>query len=273
MKPCSATDTPGALENTGFGGGVAATVATRVSLAWAWVCAACAVAVAWAVSAFCSWIICFSSASSCSSWFTRCSSFCSRAVGFFVDDCACAAVNGSNRAQAIPRASALRLPTSIVFIMASPTIGVPSMGMGIARVLFAKGRNSTKVVRSAVHRYCLATATLALPPTLSFIPYAARPAARWSPCMSKPSHSLSASQYQAMYARSVDDPDGFWKDMAGRLDWGRAPTRISDVSWDAKDLHIKWYEDGQLNVSANCLDRHLATRGEETAIIFEGADP
>ena len=91
--------------------------------------------------------------------------------------------------------------------------------------------------------------------------------------MSKPSHSLSASQYQAMYTRSVDDPDGFWKDMAGRLDWVRAPTRISDVSWDAKDLHIKWYEDGQLNVSANCLDRHLATRGDKTAIIFEGDDP
>ncbi|WP_250628167.1 acetate--CoA ligase [Pinirhizobacter soli] len=91
--------------------------------------------------------------------------------------------------------------------------------------------------------------------------------------MSKPSHSLTADQYQAMYARSVDDPDGFWKDMAGRLDWVRAPTKISDVSWDAKDLHIKWYEDGQLNVSANCLDRHLATRGDKTAIIFEGDDP
>jgi acetyl-CoA synthetase len=91
--------------------------------------------------------------------------------------------------------------------------------------------------------------------------------------MSKPSHSLTASQYQAMYARSVDDPDGFWKDMAGRLDWVRAPTKISDVSWDAKDLHIKWYEDGQLNVSVNCLDRHLATRGDKTAIIFEGDDP
>jgi len=91
--------------------------------------------------------------------------------------------------------------------------------------------------------------------------------------MSKPSHSLTADQYQAMYARSVDDPDGFWKDMAGRLDWVSAPTKISDVSWDAKDLHIKWYEDGQLNVSANCLDRHLATRGDKTAIIFEGDDP
>jgi acetyl-CoA synthetase len=91
--------------------------------------------------------------------------------------------------------------------------------------------------------------------------------------MSKPSPSLTADQYQAMYARSMDDPDAFWKDMAGRLDWVRAPTKISDVSWDAKDLHIKWYEDGQLNVSANCLDRHLATRGDKTAIIFEGDDP
>ena len=91
--------------------------------------------------------------------------------------------------------------------------------------------------------------------------------------MSKPSHSLTADQYRAMYARSVDDPDGFWKDMAGRLLWTREPTKISDVSWDAKDLHIKWYEDGQLNVSANCLDRHLAKRGDKTAIIFEGDDP
>jgi len=91
--------------------------------------------------------------------------------------------------------------------------------------------------------------------------------------MSKPSPSLTADQYQAMYARSVDDPDAFWKDMAGRLLWTREPTKISDVSWDAKDLHIKWYEDGELNVSANCLDRHLATRGGKTAIIFEGDDP
>lgn len=91
--------------------------------------------------------------------------------------------------------------------------------------------------------------------------------------MSKPSPSLTADQYQAMYARSVDDPDAFWKDMAGRLLWTREPTKISDVSWDAKDLHIKWYEDGELNVSANCLDRHLATRGGKTAIIFEGDHP
>ena len=91
--------------------------------------------------------------------------------------------------------------------------------------------------------------------------------------MPKPSPSLTADQYQAMYARSVDDPDAFWKDMAGRLLWTREPTKISDVSWDAKDLHIKWYEDGELNVSANCLDRHLATRGGKTAIIFEGDDP
>jgi acetyl-CoA synthetase len=91
--------------------------------------------------------------------------------------------------------------------------------------------------------------------------------------MSKPSPSLSAEQYQAMYARSVNEPDAFWKEMAGRLHWTREPTKISDVSWDAENLHIKWYEDGQLNVSANCLDRHLETRGDKTAIIFEGDDP
>src|SRR6185312_16581352 len=57
-----------------------------------------------------------------------------------------------------------------------------------------------------------------------------------------------------------------------RLDWSRQPTKIKNVSYDAKDLHIRWYEDGELNVSANCLDRHLAERGDKTAIIFEGDD-
>jgi acetyl-CoA synthetase len=84
---------------------------------------------------------------------------------------------------------------------------------------------------------------------------------------------IGPDDYQRMYARSVAEPDAFWADMAGRLEWTRKPTRISDVSYDASDLHIRWYDDGELNVSANCLDRHLATRGNKTAIIFEGDDP
>ncbi|KJV36488.1 acetate--CoA ligase [Luteibacter yeojuensis] len=79
--------------------------------------------------------------------------------------------------------------------------------------------------------------------------------------------------YQRMYAESVQDPDGFWKSMSERLDWVTPPTKIKNVSYDPADLHIRWYEDGVLNVAANCLDRHLAKRGDKTAIIFEGDDP
>ncbi|PTR32716.1 acetyl-coenzyme A synthetase [Luteibacter sp. OK325] len=84
---------------------------------------------------------------------------------------------------------------------------------------------------------------------------------------------IRKDDYQRMYARSVEDPEGFWKDMSGRLDWVTPPTKIRNVSYDPKDLYIKWYEDGTLNVAANCLDRHLEKRGEKIAIIFEGDDP
>ncbi|MFZ0870968.1 MAG: AMP-binding protein, partial [Rhodanobacter sp.] len=79
--------------------------------------------------------------------------------------------------------------------------------------------------------------------------------------------------YTRLYAESVSDPEGFWSRVGQRLDWIKRPTKIKDVSFDPKDLHIHWYEDGQLNVSANCLDRHLAERGDKVAIIFEGDDP
>ncbi len=79
--------------------------------------------------------------------------------------------------------------------------------------------------------------------------------------------------YERLYAESVADPEGFWAKIAERLDWIRKPTKIKDVSYKADDLHIRWYEDGVLNASANCLDRHLDKRGDKTAIIFEGDDP
>ncbi|MEP6897606.1 MAG: acetate--CoA ligase [Rhodanobacter sp.] len=79
--------------------------------------------------------------------------------------------------------------------------------------------------------------------------------------------------YTRLYAESIADPETFWGRVGKRLDWTHAPTKIKDVSFDPKDLHIRWYEDGLLNVSANCLDRHLAERGDKTAIIFEGDDP
>jgi acetyl-CoA synthetase len=84
---------------------------------------------------------------------------------------------------------------------------------------------------------------------------------------------LRKADYEKLYAESIKDPDSFWAGVAHRLDWTTAPTKISDVSFDPKDLHIRWYEDGVLNVTANCLDRHLAERGDKTAIIFEGDDP
>ncbi len=81
-----------------------------------------------------------------------------------------------------------------------------------------------------------------------------------------------AAKYRAMYQRSIDDPDGFWAEQAQRLDWVRAPSRIKNVDFD-DNARIRWFEDGVLNVSANCIDRHLARRGGQTAILFEGDDP
>jgi len=84
---------------------------------------------------------------------------------------------------------------------------------------------------------------------------------------------LRLDDYQRLYAESVNDPEGFWGRIGQRLDWIKPPTKIKNVSFDPKDLHIRWYEDGELNVSANCLDRQLEKRGDKVAIIFEGDDP
>ncbi len=90
--------------------------------------------------------------------------------------------------------------------------------------------------------------------------------------MAKNAH-IDNDGYEALYAESLADPDAFWAEQGKRIDWIKPYSQISDVSYDAKDLHIRWYADGTLNASANCLDRHLATRGEQTAIIWEGDDP
>ena len=84
---------------------------------------------------------------------------------------------------------------------------------------------------------------------------------------------LSQDDYARLYAESVSDPETFWARIGQRLDWSKPPTKIKNVSFDPKDLHIRWYEDGELNVSANCLDRQLEKRGDKVAIIFEGDDP
>ena len=84
---------------------------------------------------------------------------------------------------------------------------------------------------------------------------------------------IDANGYAALYQESIANPDQFWAEHGERIDWIKPYSQISDVSYDAKDLHIKWYADGTLNAAANCLDRHLATRGDQTAIIWEGDEP
>jgi len=84
---------------------------------------------------------------------------------------------------------------------------------------------------------------------------------------------IDANGYAALYQDSIANPDQFWAEHGKRIDWIKPYSQISDVSYDAKDLHIKWYADGTLNATANCLDRHLATRGDQTAIIWEGDEP
>jgi acetyl-CoA synthetase len=84
---------------------------------------------------------------------------------------------------------------------------------------------------------------------------------------------VTKAQYEEMYARSVRDPEGFWREEAGRIDWIKPFTKVKDVSYETKDLHIRWFEDGTLNVCANCIDRHLPKRADQIAILWEGDDP
>jgi acetyl-CoA synthetase len=79
--------------------------------------------------------------------------------------------------------------------------------------------------------------------------------------------------YQQMYAQSVEDPERFWGRVGRRVDWIREFSHVNDSSFAEDDCHIRWFDGGQLNVAVNCLDRHLAERGDKTAIIWEGDDP
>ncbi|WP_447555340.1 acetate--CoA ligase [Vreelandella sp. EE22] len=79
--------------------------------------------------------------------------------------------------------------------------------------------------------------------------------------------------YATQYQRSIDDPEGFWAEQAKRLTWIKAPGTIKNTSFSRDNVDIRWFEDGTLNVAANCLDRHLEKRGDQTAIIWEGDDP
>ncbi|HCL68554.1 MAG TPA: acetyl-coenzyme A synthetase, partial [Gammaproteobacteria bacterium] len=84
---------------------------------------------------------------------------------------------------------------------------------------------------------------------------------------------VDESTYEAMYRQSIEDPDTFWAEQAKRLDWIQFPTKIKNTSFAPGDIDIRWYEDGILNVSYNCLDRHLPGRGDQAAVIWEGDDP
>ncbi|OLO10125.1 acetate--CoA ligase [Chromohalobacter japonicus] len=79
--------------------------------------------------------------------------------------------------------------------------------------------------------------------------------------------------YLSLYQRSVDDPEGFWAEQAESLDWFKAPNKIKNTSFASSNVDIRWFEDGELNAAYNCLDRHLETRGDQPAIIWEGDDP
>ena len=83
---------------------------------------------------------------------------------------------------------------------------------------------------------------------------------------------IDAPRYEALYRQSLEDPEGFWRDQSQTLDWIRKPTRIKNTSYTG-DIAIRWFEDGQLNVSANCIDRHLKTRGDQVAILWEPDAP
>ena len=84
---------------------------------------------------------------------------------------------------------------------------------------------------------------------------------------------VNAEAYQAMYDRSVSDPEGFWSEAGQRLKWMTPFTRAKNTTFGPGPVDIRWFEDGTLNVSANCIDRHLETRGDQVAIIWEGDNP
>ena len=86
--------------------------------------------------------------------------------------------------------------------------------------------------------------------------------------------NITEAQYDEMYQRSIDDPEGFWAEQAEKfVTWFKPWDKVMDWSYDADNLYIKWFEGGKLNITYNCIDRHLTTRGDQVAIIWEGDDP
>jgi acetyl-CoA synthetase len=93
------------------------------------------------------------------------------------------------------------------------------------------------------------------------------------PEQAKQDSFLSVEKYQTMYQQSIESPDEFWREQSSIVDWYKAPTIIKNTNFAKDNLHIKWFEDGLLNVSYNCIDRHLAKQAQQTAIIWEGDSP
>jgi acetyl-CoA synthetase len=93
------------------------------------------------------------------------------------------------------------------------------------------------------------------------------------PEQAKQDSFLSVEKYQIMYQQSVESPDEFWREQSSIVDWYKAPTIIKNTNFSKDNLYIKWFEDGLLNVSYNCIDRHLAKQAQQTAIIWEGDSP
>ena len=84
---------------------------------------------------------------------------------------------------------------------------------------------------------------------------------------------VNDKSYKSLYDASISDPEGFWRAQASRIDWLRPFSKVKNTSFGPEEVSIKWFEDGTLNVCANCVDRHLATRGDQVAILWEGDDP
>ena len=84
---------------------------------------------------------------------------------------------------------------------------------------------------------------------------------------------VDKAQYEAMYRESIEDPEGFWGKHGKRIDWMRPYTKVKNTTFERGKVDIRWFEDGTLNASVNCLDRHLDQHGDDTAIIFEGDEP
>ena len=84
---------------------------------------------------------------------------------------------------------------------------------------------------------------------------------------------VDSAKYRQMYEQSIADPNAFWGEHGKRIDWIKPYTKVKNASFEPGNVSIKWFEDGSLNVCANCVDRHLATRGDQVALIWEGDDP